>query len=648
MKVRRALLCGRDAGARSRSALSGLLVVVMISTLAAGVAVGGRATATQAQDTGPDTAAFAPETSLMYAVVNLDQSTEQFSQATALLDRAGLSSLLQQTADDAVADSDMGDDLGAILGGEVAFVVNSVAGAEELDLGSVVSGDVEAVTSAASSGFGAVIRASDPDAAFASFQEDLQSSATENGAEIETVDYEGVTIESVSGVVEDDGNGSSMALARVDDYILFAQISADLEPLIDAEAGRVPSLAGSDNLAAVQDQLNSDYLLFAFINGPGFKDALTTVTDAQTETLLGDGVLAAFDAYTGLVVWADTPGFRLDTISVPTTDAAPSTLMGNFDGTLDERVPGDTILFANGQDLGASGLLDGIALLFAMGATGMIDTSGDASAEASPEAVNPNEVLEEAGQLLGFNLQTDFIDQMTGEFGLAVSLTNLLSPDGIGAIFVSGVDDPTILADSVSKIALLVAAAVGGETEYSTREVGDTTVNVVEDDSGTLPVRVEYGVVEGEFLLAFGNLLETYVDGPDETLAENPGYQEVMALLPEEHGAALYVDLSQIIGIVEALFGSFSESGITDASPDCGPYENQIAAQAAYDEDPGGLIDLDQDFDGEACEDFFVSSAATPEVTSEVTGFSAITALATVAFQGDGVTGTSTILYISE
>ncbi len=639
---------GRDLRARSRFALSGLLVFVMISTLAAGVAVGGRATATQAQDAGLDTAAFAPETSLMYAAINLDQSSAQYSQATTLLDRAGLSSLLQQTADDAVADADMGDDLGAILGGEVGFVVNSVAGAEGLDLGSVVSGDVESVTSSASSGFGAVIRSSDPDAAFASIQEDLQSSATENGAEIESVEYEGVTIESASGVSEDDGAETSMALARVDDYILFAQIAADLEPLIDAQAGRVPSLAGSDNLAAVQDQLNSEYLLFAFINGPGFKDAVTTATDAQTETLLGDGILAAFDAYTGLVVWADAPGFRLDTISVPTTGAAPSNLMGNFDATLDERVPGDTILFASGQDLGASGLLDGIALLFAMGATGMIDTSGDASVEASPEATDPDEVLEEAGQLLGFNLQTDFIDQMTGEFGLAVSLTNLLSPDGIGAIFVSGVDDPTILADSVSKIALLVAAAVGGETEYSTREVGDTTVNVVEDDSGTLPVRVEYGVVEGEFMLAFGNLLQTYVDGPDETLAENPQYQEVMALLPAEHGAALYVDLSQIIGIVEALFGSFSESGITDASPDCGPYETQAAAQAAYDEDPGGLIDLDQDFDGEACEDFFVSAAATPDATPEVTGFSAITALATVAFQGDGVTGTSTILYISE
>ena len=36
-----------------------------------------------------------------------------------------------------------------------------------------------------------------------------------------------------------------MALARVDGYILFSEAPADLEPLLDAHAGRVPALAAS-------------------------------------------------------------------------------------------------------------------------------------------------------------------------------------------------------------------------------------------------------------------------------------------------------------------------------------------------------------------------------------------------------------------
>ena len=377
------------------------------------------------------------------------------------------------------------------------------------------------------------------------------------------------------------------------------------------------------------------------------KEALVGAADPETETLLGDATLNAFDAYTGLVVWADDPGFRLDTISVHTDGEAGPSLMSPFDGTLDERVPADTVLFANGQNLGESGLLNGLALLFAMGATGMVDATGEAS--ATPVAVDPETVLDEASDLVGFNLQTEFIDQLSGEFGLALSIANLLGADGIGALFVSGVEDPSILADSVSKIALLVAAAVGGETEYSTREVNDATVNVVEDDSGTLPIKVEYGVVDGELLVGYGNMLQTYVDGPGESLADNPQYQETMALLPADHGVVFYLDLGQIIGLVESLFGSMGAgSGIIDAAPECGPYETQEAAQAAYDENPGGLIDLDQDFDGEACEDFFATDATPAAEATPAAGFSAIKALATVGYEADGATGTSTILYIAQ
>ena len=88
------------------------------------------------------------------------------------------------------------------------------------------------------------------------------------------------------------------------------------------------------NLSDLQSRLNAEYLMFAFINGPALKEALVGAADPQTETLLGDATLNALDAYTGLVVWADEPGFRIDTISVPTDGSTDSTIMAPFDGTL--------------------------------------------------------------------------------------------------------------------------------------------------------------------------------------------------------------------------------------------------------------------------------------------------------------------------
>ncbi len=121
-----------------------------------------------------------------------------------------------------------------------------------------------------------------------------------------------------------------------------------------------------------------------------------------------------------------------------------------------------------------------------------------------------------------------------------------------------------------------------------------------------------------------------------------------MATLPEEHGAQAYVDLAQIITIVQGFLGASSGvADVEDANSACAEYDTQEDAQAAYDEDPGNLIDLDQDFDGEACEDFFSTEAdATPQAGAG--DFDAVRALATVQFEREGMRGTSTILYIEE
>lgn len=134
----------------------------------------------------------------------------------------------------------------------------------------------------------------------------------------------------------------------------------------------------------------------------------------------------------------------------------------------------------------------------------------------------------------------------------------------------------------------------------------------------TLGLPVEYGVVEDRFHLGLGAGVEGFLDGPPTTLAENQQYQRVMATLPTEHNALMYLDLKQVIPLVqllvaaaegvEAIGSGFQAS--TDASPECGEYGTQEEAQEAYDEDAFEHFLLDQDGDGRACEDYF--APATP------------------------------------
>ena len=107
-------------------------------------------------------------------------------------------------------------------------------------------------------------------------------------------------------------------------------------------------------------------------------------------------------------------------------------------------------------------------------------------------------------------------------------------------------------------------------------------------------------------------------------------------------------------------FGATDE--IQDASESCGNYETQEEAQAAYDAAESGTFDLDQDFDGEVCEDYFDSAeqrrkrmrttddedGAEPADAFADVDYSAIKAFATVSYADGDVQRTSSILYITE
>ncbi|MBA2754822.1 MAG: DUF3352 domain-containing protein [Chloroflexia bacterium] len=642
------------------------VLFAMLGTMVLSAALGVRPTRVDAQDSMLSTATIAPESSLLYAALTLDTEADQFTRAQDLLDRAGLTPILDMAFEEANSEAETSSDelLAPFLGGEVAFVVTDLAISNTLmGTSSATGSDADEVADDEASpvaededqvaGFALVVRASDPDAAHAQAQTLLQENADEDGTSVEETEYEGVTIEAAP---DEDSPSDGTAIARIGDFTVISSTAADIEPFIDVDAGTTAPLADVEAFGAVQSDLNDEFLLFAYIDGPTIGEAIESDPDGEAFSSLAGQDLAAFDAHTGLVVWADDPGFRLDSISLPIEGAAELPTGGNFDPTYDERVPDDTLLFVDGQELGASGTLDVIALLIAQ------SVNGEEAGTGPDDGTTPEEYAEEqfaqAEEELGFNLQTDFVDLFTGEFALALTvpdIATLMSGDSLFAIFLSGISDPETMRDSLTALTGFITDSVGETTTVETRDQDGSEVTVISDASSGVPLEIEFGVIDEEFLLGLGESIATVLEGPATSLADDPQYQDTMALLPEEHSSVTYLNLAELIALTQTLASFAGESDdtatIADASPACDEYDSQEEAQAAYDDDPS-LFDLDQDFDGEACEDAFGGAEASPEAEAEAfqdLDLSAIQALGMVSFtRDDDVRGTSLIITIAE
>lgn len=647
----------------------GLLLVLLL--------VGGGAFAPPAgvgaQETGgelPPTAAVAPETALMYFSLDLDLQSDQWQRIQDLLARAGFPTAVEDLQrgflDDAglATPSAEGDAsvLEPLFGGELAVVFtglppaaleglqSSVLGPTDLPLpvATPAAGEAEVTT-----GLAAVLLPGDPDAAYDFLLDELEVAADDSGDAIDETVYRDVTITAQT----DEFDGPVTAIARVDDFVLVSTAPADLEPLIDTATGETGSLLDFDPMADVRAELGSDLALFGFVNGPQLLDALGPEAAESLEALAPAGsAMQSFESLAGFGVWADDPGLRIDAVALAAEGSALPDLPDNFDPTLDERVPADSFFFADGVDLGPSGALTGVALILAQSlavdfATGMAGAGAEAT--PVPTTLTPDVIEDQfaaAEAALGFDLRADLIDQLVGEYAIAGSVGIL--PTGFGGVFVSDVADAATVDDSLRQVARLIEQDQGGAgIDVSVRRLGDDTVYVARDPSDETTPAVEFGVVGGQLLVGLGTGIDDYVAGSARPLADDERYQQVMATLPDEHNQVLYVNLTGILPLAFGVAAVDSDLGGEDQPVDsalaCADYETQADAQAAADEGGAEAGDLDQDLDGQACEDFFgpAAAGATPTASGSL---SAVEAYAQVAYEREGLVGTSGILYIAE
>jgi hypothetical protein len=652
-----------------------LLTGSLAAALAVGSIIPAFAPAAGAQEvaTAFTTLTAAPEDAVAYFNVPLDEASEQWALAQELLERAGLADVLAQ----AQADAGLEDvPLDSLFGGEAGIVLTAAVVENAVEAGGaagalVGEGDEEAGGDAAAAGeaqgFGMALDARAPDTAALVMVSAVESQAEEAGAAVEESEYAGVTITAAPPApgsddgADDGGESMGLATARVDDLVLVATTAADLEPLIDAAQGTVGTLADVPAFAEVESALPADFLLFGFING-----AAVAAQQAGTGDLAAAGLPAELGSFgpvgrsSGFTIAADQPGFRMETVAVGSDENPLAAGEPNFESGLLERTPADALFFLGASNLAATRIIDtlgaaGIALAlggFSEGGSGVETPVADQSLDEFVDAQ-----FESLAGLLGINLQADLLQQLTGEYGLWIR--SGADPSTIAALFASGVDDAATVANALAQINLLAQGAGGGESFVTTRSVGDGTVSTIAFDPSS--PAIEYGAVDGELLLGVGDAVDVHTTDAASGLAGNAQFQEVMATLPEERNGTLYVDLGQVIPLLQALSqaGGLETGGldpVPDADPACGDYATAEDAQAAYDNFEAGTENLDADFDGQVCEDFF-APAATEEAAAETDAAadafaafdaSAIVAFALAAYDEDGNRRSSSIVYIAE
>jgi hypothetical protein len=660
---RRRGIVGRNAK-RVISATLALLLIVMAVSVAE---IGQAPAAVSAQAKMPVTASVAPATTLLYVAIDLNTTSPQYKKATELLHRVGANVTVEDLAgqmSSAMTGGNATDaaQVQALLGGEAGVAVfdfgsnlSAMSGSLTGNLGVTGLGTPE--PSATSTGSSAVIiSAPNPDAAFAAAETALKNNATNQGATVSETTYEGVKIESIPASASTSGSTGS-ALARVGDFVVLGSKASDIEPVIDTHAGKTPSLADSADFKKVAAELNTDWLLLGHVNGSEMAKQLAKAGASGVNVSTMN--LAQLKSDSGFVVWADDPGFRFDSITIP-APGSTTNIPANFTPEFPLKVPEDTLFLADGADLGKSGFLDAIFLSALGSLTGSV---GGEVATPNP-AMSPQEVAQQQfaqlQTILGFNIKTDFIDQLVGEWGIAAwgfdaNAVSKQDYSGVRLLMVSKVQTPATVSDAVSKLSLLLQAGLAGRGSVTTKLIGQDQINVltIASTTGAKPVTIEYGVVNGTYVLSLNNAIADFVASGGTSLADKPDFQAAIAALPAAHNGFFYLDLTQAISISQASAqataqASASSTQTVDASEKCAAYSTQAAAQAAFDADPSANADLDQNFNGQACEDYF--KASTPEAVGspEANRYAALKSLTAVTYQRNGMNGVSALLLIQQ
>ena len=603
------------------------------------------------------TAAAVPADATAYVAINVDPASEQFQTSADLSATSGLIDLFNLVAN---LDPSNADDISGVFEGigatEIGVGIPAVT-AEQI--GSLSTTTTDGVPDVADQDTRVVLATTDPEAAFTYLTEEFPALAAGPNASTKQSTYAGVNVVSIS-----DGAAPETTLnfALVGDLVVITPTIDGLESSIDTAQGTTDSIASTGKFQDVTGQLDGDSMLFAFSdNGAILNDP--AYTDVLTEMGIDPSVLAQFNVYSGLQVAADAdaPGFRVNTVSFPNSESgATPAAAPSFSSDLTTQVPADTMVYLGGNNLGqVLGPIVSIALASSAVTDLVGDTANPTVVGATPQSdpvtdgVGTDVATPASGQDVSqiADVVAGFLTLFTGEYVVAIQapdVTALSDPNSLYVLFASGIDGGPLVESLLNLAADSLSSADSGVTVTS-EVIDGNTVYTATTGADASAITFSYGVVDGQFLVGLGDSVQSFLAGPDSSLADNPQFQQTFTALGRspEDGAVVYLDMTTLLPLVQTGADLLGGTGsLPDNDPDCGQYDSQSEAQSAYDDDPFDNSNLDLDFDGEACEDFF-APAGTPEPTLSDIDFSSVVSYGQVTYQGDGFTASEGLFLLS-
>lgn len=480
-----------------------------------------------------------PNQVLLYGETKLDPTSDQMAMFTTVLARLGNDEPISETIAD---ENELIDGVPLnLLNAEVGIGLLPIAFAQGTeDLGGLPSLDTDAsdiedsidsvASDAGSQGTIIVVKPVDIE-------------PTANGlAESSEVDQE--TYDGVDYYVSND-SGDMSAYAIVDDFVAVATSADEIKLVIDAANDSTTSLGANERFQMASGALADDRLAFAYSNNSALIDLISETTPEYSAFLTD--LLQAFDGDSGMAVVALENGIRLDLVNMsPNGDATPAGQASDL--TLASQVPADTVIMANGNNVGQSIALRGMGFLLAAGVVSSLaeSMSDGATPEASPVPLDEDEVYDTLAAFFGFNLKTDLFDQLTGAYSFAVWNLDAANPANINAVLTSDVDDAVAVGDVVDTISNLITVAAQGQVDVTSRPVGDNTVNNVTFPLEDQEMSIDFGLVGDEFMVGLGDGIDTITTPPTETLADTQAFTDAVGLLPTEYQAIYYVNIQAI------------------------------------------------------------------------------------------------------
>lgn len=601
-----------------------------------------------AQSTGAqatsELASFAPDTTVFYAEFELDQASDQLIQSADLLDRANLPALL--AAEDA---NDIDDAIGVaslLADGQAAVFVTDVALANLEDVTGLAADAVEvgavpeeAVADEIPEGWALVVMPTDVTETF-----DLYYEIAFGESEVAPtdVDYNGYTISVVEPV---DEYSSPMAMAQVDDVIVFSTTATGIENVIDTTTGENESLAESAQFTDVRAALESDVMAFGYVNGPAILNALEDIPELDA-AIGSDEIAASYDTYSGFVFWADDAGFRMDSIAMPGEGVTFATGTP-YEAAYAGETPADVLFFSSGTDLGQSSYVQSLAIGLGMAIIGVDEDTADmmSTPVTDPEAL-ADEIFAEVEDVAGFNMKTDLLDQMVGEWAMSGTVGSITSelPD-VSALFVTQIEDTATVQTVVDTITQKMTEESDASVEITTRDVNGTEVTSINMDDDEITLVLEFGVVDDQMMIGINDGMNFGEMSQAGSLADDAVYGQTFDALPGDNLTySSYISMAQALPLIDEMIASSSMSEL-DADPSCGDYATQEEAQAAYDEDPFENWMLDMNFDDVACTDYFAPASPEAEAMSMAQELN-ILSIGSVSFTDGSSVGSSMIILI--